>query len=157
MSRRHKLTPDVHKSLCESARKGLWMSTAATNAGVHRDSVYEWLKVGGSFFRSGAEPTTDEQDACLAFYEAFTKAEAEFEEERLAKIGEGGKEWKAYAWHLERRYPDRYGSRQRVEMEHSGSVSDSVKVVALPPIQNAHALADRPAGDSVATEPRPAD
>jgi hypothetical protein len=71
------------------------------------------------------------------FFQAIKEAENVAEiryVERLDKIimGEadnnGKPTWQAAAWYLERKHPDRWGRRERVDLKHSGSLDQKVKV-----------------------------
>jgi transposase len=106
MARPTKLTKDTSTAICEAVKRGNYIETAAALAGVHRATLYEWLKKGRS------EATGIYHD----FAEAMELALAESEDTMLVLIGNAAEEqWQAAAWRLERRYPEKYG-RRRVEV-----------------------------------------
>jgi hypothetical protein len=63
------------------------------------------------------------------FWNSIKKAKYEGEAHAVEGIKAAGeKNWTAYAWLLERMYPDRWGKRQRVEMKHEGTLKHDVTV-----------------------------
>jgi hypothetical protein len=73
---------------------------AAAFAGIHRDTLYDWLQ----------NPT---------FSDALEKAEAEAKVRAVSHIiraAQGGT-WQAAAWWLERRYPKEFGRREQVDVQ----------------------------------------
>jgi hypothetical protein len=113
-----KLTKANHAVLVKAIRKGAYRGQAAALARVSRRSLNRWLQEGG-----------DESDREVPFakaryralYEDVMIAEAEFEQECLDAISAAGKaspqNWTALAWRLERKYPERYGQRQQLQIE----------------------------------------
>ncbi len=104
------LTPEVHKSIVENVRKGVFIETAAAAAGVHRSSVYAWKK-------RGEEEDADEPYASFAL--DLMKAEAENEIAQLEALlnARGADVWTNKAWYLERRYPAKYSGKVRATVE----------------------------------------
>jgi hypothetical protein len=125
-----KLCDEVAQRIVALVRAGNWLSTAAGAAGVHRDTVYDWLK------RGEAEDPPDTDAAFVDFALAYRAAEADAEAEALAAIRKRTKNHKGQAWWLERRHPDRWG--RRVVTEHTGPDGGPIKaevaarVVVLP-------------------------
>jgi hypothetical protein len=57
------------------------------------------------------------------YFEAITKALAESETALVAHINRAGdKSWQAHAWLLERRFPERWGRKDR--LEHTGKIQE---------------------------------
>ncbi|NOZ27976.1 MAG: transposase [Chloroflexi bacterium] len=111
MGRRTKLTPEVQEKICNFVRQGLTYEVAARAAGISESTFYRWRRRG-----EGARSGKFRQ-----FWEALKKAEAEAESslvQQIQKEARGGT-WQAAAWILERRYPERWAKRDRVEHEHS--------------------------------------
>lgn len=109
------LTPEVHEKIVMAIRAGNYVETAAGLAGIHKDSFYAWLKMANK-----------ERDGIYRrFSDDISKAIAEAEARDVALIARASLEqWQAAAWRLERRYPDRWGRRDRMAMEHSGRVTE---------------------------------
>ena len=105
-----KLTREVIEKIAELVRAGNYMVTAAAYVGVNRDTLYAWLRRGAAA-RSGLY---------REFSDSIGVALAGAEIDPLKLITEAGqKEWRALAWRLERRYPDRWGRLERIE--HTGA------------------------------------
>lgn len=105
---RHTLcTPERTAIICEALEGGAYLATAAALAGLHPDTVYKWLKRGAE----GEEPYA-------TFASAVESAQATGEKRLLDLIRAAAaepKHWQAAAWMLERKFPDRYGRKMRVE------------------------------------------
>lgn len=99
MGRARAITPEVAKHICEALAKGNHVQTACDLVGIHKDTHYEEMK-----------RNTDYSDA-------IKKAVAEGEAKTLGVIADATpKFWQAAAWMLERRFPDRWGRKDKVEM-----------------------------------------
>jgi len=95
--------------VADAIRGGNYANVAAQYAGIGESTYYEWLQRG----REGESPFAE-------FAEAIKEAEAQAEVRNMALIQQAAQAgtWQASAWYLERRYPSRYGRRER--LEHSG-------------------------------------
>lgn len=114
MARPTKLTPELQAKIAGAIAAGNYQETACELAGIHPSTFYLWMARG----EGGRKPYSE-------FFEAIKKAEAAAEAKRIQQITKASDtDWKAAAWYLERRYPDRWGRRDRVsaEIEHSGEV-----------------------------------
>lgn len=124
-----KLTPELTQKIIEAMRAGCYLETAAAYAGVHVDTLRDWLRKGAA----------GKSKAHKEFSLALEKAEGDAELQSLATIREIGgrgttikitktvtrpdksvevtveerplREWTAAAWYLERRRPGRWGRR----------------------------------------------
>jgi transposase len=138
MARPSKFTPDVRQKIVNAVRGGNGRETSARVAGISEATLYGWLDRG----------RREKSGQFNEFYEAVQKAEAEAEVEAVLRIRQasiGGQvvsrktttrtnragetvtrvdetysrpEWQAAAWLLERKYPGRWGRRERLEVEH---------------------------------------
>lgn len=86
------LTPEVSASIINTMRDGGYLTDAAWIAGIIPATVYNWIERG----EAGESPFVE-------FLYALKKAEAEARLESLRYIKQGGKDWQAQAWFLERR------------------------------------------------------
>lgn len=138
-----KLTADVRKKILTCLRAGTYLETAAAMAGIHRDTLRVWLLTGAVKPRS--------------IYGAFAleaeKAMASSEMRDLNIIRAAAKtQWTAAAWRLERRFPERYALRTKVDNTHAspdgGPVqhAHTVEVVFVDAIEGAPASADTSTG-----------
>jgi hypothetical protein len=86
---------------------GNYIETAAAYAGIHKTTLYDWLKKGANS-KSGKY---------REFSNAVDKAMAEAEIRDVALIAQAAKEnWQAAAWRLERKYPARWGRKTQHEV-----------------------------------------
>lgn len=102
-----KFSEEVVQRICDVVAAGAPFETAAAYAGVSRQIYYEWLRKGREAL---AEPRFRD------FVERIELAMAQWEVRDLALIGKAAEEhWQAAAWRLERRKPEVYGKRSRVD------------------------------------------
>lgn len=110
-------------------REGNYLETSAILAGVHKNTVYNWLKDGhkAAALQEKGKQLDDYQSKCLDFLGVIKKAEAEAERLALVTLSAmAGEAWQSIAWRLERRHPDRWGRRQAIE--HSSPPDKPVRV-----------------------------
>jgi hypothetical protein len=107
-----KLTPELQERICLAIRAGNYIEVAASFAGIHKDTFYRWLKRGARASRGIYREFSDAVEKALADSEAGDVA-------RISKAAEQG-HWQAAAWRLERKHPQRWGRRDRVQTEISG-------------------------------------
>jgi len=90
-----KYTPETVTAIINAIMDGNYKAVAARIAGVSRDTLYEW------------------ESRYPEFSDAIKNAEAVGEAEHVARIKRGPMQWQSSAWFLERKYPDRWGKRER--------------------------------------------
>lgn len=128
-----KITPEITEEICDYIKSGNYPETAAALAGIHRATFYRWIKKGNQ------HKTGLHREFCDRIKEAEAYAQgAAVERIRAA----GDKNWQALAWWLERKFPELWGRRQRVELEHSGEIKQEVKVSIHDRIQQAQEYFD---------------
>jgi hypothetical protein len=110
--RNPELTPEIQNIIIECLEQGNYLETAAAMAGVHKSTVFGWL-------RKGRDPDNIEP-SYKAFVVSVDKAQARVEVNLLARLDRAAQlgAWQADTWRLERKFPDRWGRRERVE--HTG-------------------------------------
>lgn len=102
-----KLTPELQSLVVAHLEAGNYVETAAQAAGVNKVTLYDWLKKGAT----GEEPYA-------GFSNAVVSAQAKAEARDVQRMDVHGlMNWQATAWRLERRHPDRWGRRDRVEVQ----------------------------------------
>jgi transposase len=141
-----KLTPELQAKLCDAIRAGNYMETAAAFAGIRKATLQNWL-------RRGARQT---QGIYHAFSEAVEKALADSEARDVALIAKAAADgqWQAAAWRLERKFPDRWGRRDRHQVD--ANIQGTVKVTPDDAIQErAGLLAARAPRGGAAEDPPP--
>ena len=112
-----KKTEQRVEALLQSLRAGASRQRSAALAGIHRDTLHEWMK----------------QDP--AFSDAIEKAEAFAEARflsRVATAAENERSWQAAAWILERRFPNEWRKREGVEFSGVNGQAIEVKTVGDP-------------------------
>lgn len=108
--RKSKLTPELQERICRLVREGNYLRVAALATGIHEATLYRWL----------ADGEAEKSGIYREFYVALKRAEAEAEARMVARIETAAVEtWQAAAWYLERKYADRWGRRERVDVRHS--------------------------------------
>jgi transposase len=110
-----KLTPDVRTRLVQVLQIGTFRENAARYVGIGVSTFYRWMEAGE------ADVEHDRQTPFRELWEAVTRAEAHAEVVAVGKIGLAARsDWRAAAFLLERRWPERWGRRRRVELTHVG-------------------------------------
>lgn len=103
----NKLTPMVRARLVEGILEGLPRSQAATYAGISPSAFARWMQRGE---RSRSGPEHD-------LVRIIAVAEAQLEKLLVASIRKAAYagDWRAAEALLKRRFPDRWGDRQRID------------------------------------------
>ena len=115
-----KLTPEVQTTIVNALAAGVYLETAASAAGVSRDTLNEWLR-NGARCKAGVQK---------GFSDAVKKALAASELRHAATISLASQsQWQAAAWILERRWPQRWGRVERHEQTGEGGGPIVVRVV----------------------------
>lgn len=114
-----KLSPEVTAVVVQAIRAGGTLDTAAAHAGIDKATYHRWLKDGRNLQQIGIaedDPRRDDLLLLLRFVEEIDQALADF---KLVGTGgilkAGAEQWQAYAWLLERKFPDEFGRRTRVD------------------------------------------
>ena len=130
IGRKCKLTDEPVRRILDVLATGGTHRTACRAAGISTSTFYNWLE------RGEREPSGPFPD----FLDAVRQVEAAREIEALASISKAAAvDWRAAAWYLSRRYPERWGNgKRRIVVKHTEpSVQDTV-----PMSKEAVALAD---------------
>jgi transposase len=102
-----KFTTEIKDNICEYIAQGNYLDTACRLAGVDYTTFRGWMVKG-------------EQEGKGEYFEFLRQvrlAEAQAESERVRLILQAGRldDWKANAWYLERKYPDRWGKKEHID------------------------------------------
>ena len=131
-----KLNPEISAKICDAIRAGNYIETAAAYAGISRDTLYRWLKKGAR----------NPSSKYGAFHVTVQQALAASEIRDVALIAKAATDqWQAAAWRLERRYPEKWGRKER--HEHTGKDGGAIEFSAKADDALLHKLA-RLAGES---------
>lgn len=100
-----RLTPNLEAEIIATVELGVPMRTAALKAGVPEGTFDSWQRQG----RQGRQPYSH-------FCMGLTRARATAAVNLHIRALSGGPGSSAAMWLLERRYPDDYGSRQKLDV-----------------------------------------
>src|SRR5436190_9865073 len=105
MARPSKLTDEVEAKILRAIRAGNDMTVAARYAGVHPSTFHAWMRQGDP---QGADRRHARQ---RRFRENVEQARAESEVHSVTVIAKAGdRQWRARAFLLERRFPERWAA-----------------------------------------------
>jgi transposase len=115
-----KLNDLLQKRIIELIRAGNYIETASACVGINKSTLYDWLKRGSrEADRLEANPKAKprkEEEIYLQFSNAVEIAMAEAEARDVMIIANASKsDWKASAWRLERKYPNKWGRHEHIE------------------------------------------
>ena len=99
------LTPQVQRQIIASLRAGAYVALACRVVGISVRTYYYWrrLVAGGAAHAQRFAP----------FYAECDRVSANAEAEAVDRLRRGEPDWRAAAWWLERRFPQRWGKRPR--------------------------------------------
>lgn len=130
------ISSEIIQSICFYLKAGAYLETAAAYAGIHRDTLHDWLKKGRH------APKGKYGDLIRAVDKAMAEAELrdllnidkcamgqdwEYERDSNGQLVLNGRgnpipkkvglepDWHASAWRLERKHRDRWGKVERLE------------------------------------------
>lgn len=92
------------------------IEAACLLAGIGRTTYYRWLDED--------EKWSDECKSAVRFAEAVLL-------ERVKQLAMDKMDWRAFAWILEKRFPDDYGKRQELKVESTQSSDGTAEVLAM--------------------------
>jgi transposase len=114
-----KLTPKVRDAICEAVRAGNYLKVAASAGGVTEQTIHNWIARGRdekARVEEGHTPRKIEA-VFLDFFEHLTRAEDQAEADAVRIWREQmPDDWRAAKEYLARRFGERWGDKQRVEM-----------------------------------------
>ncbi len=106
MANYDKLNNKVQEDIVKSIKAGCFIETACSLAGISKATIYSWMKKG----------ETEKEGKYRNFYLEVEKASAMAETRAVALITKSASlNWKAAAWFLQHRYPDRWKTKIEVD------------------------------------------
>ncbi|HXM86142.1 MAG TPA: hypothetical protein VN889_00775 [Solirubrobacteraceae bacterium] len=151
-----KFTPEVAAKIIQAAQAGVYPAVAAAFAGVSTSTLDGWLHEAAADIDAGRETPLS------VFSEEIVRIVAQTEVAALARIRAAmAEDWRAAAWFIERRFPERWSKRDTRHVEH-GAVADGVSgllggrqpvSIPLETREKIVALLDEPAATSGTGEP----
>jgi transposase len=129
MARPTKLTTEAHRKIVGLVRAGNYRETACAAAGVTPKTLRNWLA------RAAKGGKSNEAYVQFALELDEAEATAELIDNNKITIAADAGDWRAAAWRLSRRSPERWGERKR--LEHTGADGGPIEtrqsgVVVLP-------------------------
>ena len=115
MPRPTKLNAKRAQQICDYVAQGHTREVAAQACGIVSTTLYRWMK------RGERQP----DGPCGEFCRALKRADLEAELACLRQIKEAAQhgDWRAAAWMLERRYPEKWGRRRARRDESEGELT----------------------------------
>lgn len=111
-----KLTPELQKKIGENITLGMPLKFAAEAAGISESTFYEWMNKGEH----------EKKGQFSEFSEYIKRCQSQAVQLHLKLITKAATEgsWQASAWILERRHPEEFGRKDKLDMkaEHSGQI-----------------------------------
>lgn len=136
------LTDELIKKVSTLILAGAYIETACAACGFAKQLYFEWLKLGNkrsdlelALTNAETDEQVDEIERAISqidpIYQQFTdsikKAVVEGEIRDLMRVDQAAvKSWQAAAWKLERKHPERWSRKERVE--HSGEVKTDISI-----------------------------
>jgi hypothetical protein len=102
-----KFNKEIAETIINLVAQGNYFDTACKVAGIDYTTFRNWIIKGEE----------EQKGQFYDFFNAIKRAEAEAEAKRVELILRAGmvEDWKANAWYLERRYPEKWGKVDRLE------------------------------------------
>ena len=122
-----KLTQEKIEEICSRLVKGLSVEAASEAAGIHRNTLYNWLKKAQE---------ADASELHLRLVDEVREAQALAEEtlvdvmRRAALEGSSG-DWRAAAWLLARRHPDRWSEKREIQISQEQKSDGTKEVLSM--------------------------
>ena len=113
-----KLNPTIKKQIGDNITLGMPLKFAAEAAGISEATFYNWMNRGES----------ESKGQFFEFHEYIKECQSKAVQLHLKLITKAATEgaWQASAWILERRHPEEFGRREKIEMDanlkHSGKL-----------------------------------
>ena len=101
-----KLNQETTDKVCGALVRGASMQAAAAEASIGYSTLRRWLSKGRA---------EDAEEPYLSFYAEVEEASNRSEIHLLEKIRQA-EDWRASAWILSRRFPDRWSEKRSVEV-----------------------------------------
>ncbi|MBI1294290.1 hypothetical protein GC175_04950 [bacterium] len=108
-----KLTAERVSALCGLLADGVPVETACGAVNMNRRTFYQWLE------RGEAEPETVYGEFAQLVRTAQDAAEV-WHVQNVKQAAQESRNWTASAWWLERRFPERWGKRERITVGGDG-------------------------------------
>jgi transposase len=113
-----KLNAEIQKQIVDLIRAGNYIETASSCVGINKTTLYDWLKRGAKEKARTDGKIDKREEIFVQFSNAVEKAIAEAEARDVMVIANASKtDWKASAWRLERKFPNKWGRKDHLSAE----------------------------------------
>lgn len=132
MARPTKLDKNIERKILDVLKMGNYIETAAAFGGIDPSTFYRWLKRGKLHIQKTIQNPQYQIPEYEKRYVRFKRnvdqalAEAEIRELQIIMMA-ANEDWRAAAWILERRYPDKWGKKNRHEITGQGGGALEIK------------------------------
>lgn len=110
MGRKVRLNEEVTKKICDFIKAGNFEYIAARLSGISEQTLLLWKNTGKEQIEEGKDTIY------TRLYEKMQEANAFAMAYHVQNVREAGKKsWQASAWYLERKYPDEFGNKYKLE------------------------------------------
>ena len=121
MAGRPKLNQEITDLICGALVRGASMQAAAAEASIGYSTLKRWLSKGRA---------EDAEEPYLSFYAEVEEASNRSEIHLLEKI-RSAEDWRASAWILSRRFPDRWSEKRSVEVSTNDRPDGAAMVASM--------------------------
>jgi len=105
---------EKREKLLDNLRTGMSVDAACTQSSIHRCTYYRWIEEDEEF--------AEEVEAAKDFSEATLLQTIKYQ-------GEAKQDWRASAWILERRFPDRWGAKREVDVTVNNTANETDDII----------------------------
>lgn len=118
VGRKTKLNENLIQEAEKLIRLGNYTTVVTQYLGIHQSTWYNWMQ-------EGEEAKTGLK---REFFERIKKAESFAEIKNVQQIQKASEDnWQASAWYLERKFPERWGKKDKYSLEHTGKDGDPIE------------------------------
>lgn len=105
---------EKRERLLDNLRTGMSVEAACTQSSISRATYYLWIEEDEEF--------AEEVEAAKDFSEATLLQTIKYQ-------GEAKQDWRASAWILERRFPDRWGAKREVDVNVNNTTNETDDII----------------------------
>ena len=110
-----KKTDQMVEAICDLLERGNTRTSAASIAGINRATLYRWMQEDASFYDAVEKAEAMAQEAMLQRIR-FAASTGMVVTRKDGEVVEYPGAWQAAAWLLERRWPQDFSRRDRVDV-----------------------------------------
>jgi hypothetical protein len=121
-----KLKPELIETIEKNISEGNYVNIVCQAVGIHKASYYSWYHKG-----------ENGRGIFKEFHDAIDRATAKAEQTYIGVIRDAANKgtWYAAAWWLERRFPERWGKREQVDVTSGGKPLQTIDLTKLSDVE----------------------